>query len=1312
VLAIFVAGSVISGDVKEEAALVWQQVRSTDKSAPVNENPAAQNKLEEQQKWEAAQAAEVEEPVYKTFYSSRNNTKGAASIAGHAKANYDSRMVYFTEDFEDLDNFPPIGWDSINTDPGYGFFPGTYSGGGTRAALVTWHGPGFQQDEWMISPSADLSAAGSDIRLEFWFLKGYDYPHEFKVYVATDGSTFNLVWDSDVEGAGYPAFTWTQATVDMSAFIGEASVTVGFQYYGVDADLFGLDDVTLTDDAPATGRCCSGDIFDPTCTEGVTFEECSAMGGSWVSGGNCTDNPCPVPGEDDNCADVTPEALPFTFVGNNEAATLDTYCQYFGEYPNSWLAFTISECTNITLSYCGTQAGWGNGWLNLITDCACGEGSLISGATYDFNCPNGNPNIYWSHLPAGTYYYPVMLDPANGASGDWSIEVTGETCPPPPANDACDGAEEIGDVVGMPFSTTDATLDGAGYSGGPNIWYCYTATCDGQVTVSLCGSSYDTKVAAFEGCTCDPLGALVASNDDACGLSSEIKFMATVGQQFLIEVGSYSSTGGDGLLSISCEVVSIEPGDVCADPLKIDLPPLPYSDLGQTTCGRGDDYETTCLGVYDGGEDIIYEITVISEVTVDITLDPLGTTYTGFVVDDVCPPGAAGCIAQSASSGSAAHGVTSLVLSAGTYYLMVDTWPAPDCIPSFDLHITEGAAPPPAPANDNWADAEEVGDVTDHEFCNESATFDGPGDCNDCGNVWYCYTASCNGNVLVDVCNSDYDTKLGVYNGCGEPTTATLIACNDDACGSDGYKSQLEFAAVAGNTYLIEIGGYNYSSTGCDEGCGLLSISCSLPCQVECPSGAIDEGEPCGDDTNGGCNSPVPVFTDISCGQTVCGNAWFDGSTRDTDWYRLTLDGYYEVTWTVQSEFDALIGPVGSNNPGSGNCADATGSIDPAAFPLECETGSVTALLGPGVHFLFVAPQFTSVINCAAGPWDYWASVTCVPAGAEYCDASTNFCDEYISNVTVADINNSSSCTNYSDYTGITGHMDIGTAYPISVSNGFPYSSDQCGIWVDWNQDLDFDDADETIAVSGTPGNGPYTGSITPPAGALEGNTRMRVRITYTGAVLPCGTTTYGEVEDYTIAVSTGAVSEQLVLDPDPIRAAMARPLDPQCVHIYLGGDFAPGYDVNDINLASLLVNSSLPAVQTEVLSSYPDFTGPVLDICVDMATFVRSYGVLYNTTTQSYCVEGAMGDATPFSLCDDFSYVGHISGDVNLDGSVNILDLSYLINYIFRQGPTPQDPVEADINADSNSANILDLNYMINFIFRQGPPPLHLDQN
>ena len=97
--------------------------------------------------------------------------------------------------------------------------------------------------------------------------------------------------------------------------------------------------------------------------------------------------------------------------------------------------------------------------------------------------------------------------------------------------------------------------------------------------------------------------------------------------------------------------------------------------------------------------------------------------------------------------------------------------------------------------------------------------------------------------------------------------------------------------------------------------------------------------------------------------------------------------------------------------------------------------------------------------------------------------------------------------------------MDIGSGYSVTITNGNSYPSDQCGIWVDWNQDDDFNDYSEIISISGTPGGGPYTATITPPAGANSGNTVMRVRITYTGDINPCGTTQYGEVEDYTINV-------------------------------------------------------------------------------------------------------------------------------------------------------------------------------------------------
>jgi len=63
--------------------------------------------------------------------------------------------------------------------------------------------------------------------------------------------------------------------------------------------------------------------------------------------------------------------------------------------------------------------------------------------------------------------------------------------------------------------------------------------------------------------------------------------------------------------------------------------------------------------------------------------------------------------------------------------------------------------------------------------------------------------------------------------------------------------------------------------------------------------------------------------------------------------------------------------------------------------------------------------------------------------------------------------------------------------------------------------------------------------------------------------------------------------------------------------------------------------------------------------------------------------------------------------GDANGDGADhNILDLTYIVDFIFRGGPASPCPVEADINSDGTPHNILDLTYLVDYIFRGGPLP------
>jgi len=135
------------------------------------------------------------------------------------------------------------------------------------------------------------------------------------------------------------------------------------------------------------------------------------------------------------------------------------------------------------------------------------------------------------------------------------------------SNDDCRYAEPIGEVTDLAFDTTNAKFDGPGICMvSPNLWYCYTASCTGQATVSLCGSQYDTMLAVYNGgeCECYPaIGDLIGCNDDFCHLQSQLTFNVVAGNQYLNEIGGYRNREGPGVLTITCEGEA--PSTFCQD---------------------------------------------------------------------------------------------------------------------------------------------------------------------------------------------------------------------------------------------------------------------------------------------------------------------------------------------------------------------------------------------------------------------------------------------------------------------------------------------------------------------------------------------------------------------------------------------------------------------------------------------------------------------------------------------------------------------------------------------------------------------------
>ena len=161
------------------------------------------------------------------------------------------------------------------------------------------------------------------------------------------------------------------------------------------------------------------------------------------------------------------------------------------------------------------------------------------------------------------------------------------------------------------------------------------------------------------------------------------------------ELKLQSQHGPTEVVPASREVTAT--GDDCSDPIVITAGAIPYTytDLGQYTCGRGNNYSATDLGSYDGGEDIIYELVISNTATVSIDMDPSGTTWTGLGLFTSCPSTGNSVSVVTGSSGTTVKNITT-TLDPGTYYIMVDTWPSPNCISSFDLTVNT-LAPPPEP---------------------------------------------------------------------------------------------------------------------------------------------------------------------------------------------------------------------------------------------------------------------------------------------------------------------------------------------------------------------------------------------------------------------------------------------------------------------------------------------------------------------------------------------------------------------------------------------------------------------------------------
>lgn len=153
-----------------------------------------------------------------------------------------------------------------------------------------------------------------------------------------------------------------------------------------------------------------------------------------------------------------------------------------------------------------------------------------------------------------------------------------------------------------------------------------------------------------------------------------------------------------------------------------------------------------------------------------------------------------------------------------------------------------------------------------------------------------------------------------------------------------------------------------------------------------------------------------------------------------------------------------------------------------------------------------------------------------------YCPSKGNsVTDEYIQRVQLGTINNQSSSGNgYTDHTAIFTNLAKGDTNEITITpfwTGTVYNEGY-GVFIDYNQDGDFEDSGEIVFTKPPSQSTPVVGSFTIPNTAMEGPTRMRVILSYEETANACGTYGFGETEDYTVVI--GAVASDIKAPTTP----------------------------------------------------------------------------------------------------------------------------------------------------------------------------------
>lgn len=241
----------------------------------------------------------------------------------------------------------------------------------------------------------------------------------------------------------------------------------------------------------------------------------------------------------------------------NITATVPFGCLNTTSYGSQTLPAAPGSFPTITCNFAGEYGTWSGAQVGkkyIFTSTIATDYLTVHTGSYDGPVvAYGTQPLTWNSSYTGTVYVHVNTNSSCGTAG--TCRDIAAYIPVP--NDFCTAAIPISCGTPVTGSTVGATSDsalgscatGSGVTPNNGIWYVLGGA-SGATTISLCGSSYDTKLHVYSG-SCAAL-TCIASNDDFCGLQSQVSFTAAAGTTYYVLVNGFGSATGSFTLNATC----------------------------------------------------------------------------------------------------------------------------------------------------------------------------------------------------------------------------------------------------------------------------------------------------------------------------------------------------------------------------------------------------------------------------------------------------------------------------------------------------------------------------------------------------------------------------------------------------------------------------------------------------------------------------------------------------------------------------------------------------------------------------------------